>query len=86
MVHDHLRELNAHVDALKARYDGFVRTRQAAAHSYQGFGGQISGLSGRVETALAKLEKLRDRQGRMLETVASRELERRRERLAAYQN
>ncbi len=85
-VHDHLRELNAHVEALTARYDDFVRMRQAAAHSYQGFSGQINGLRGRVTSALARLEALRERQGRMLETVASRELSSRRERLAAYQN
>jgi chromosome segregation ATPase len=85
-VHDHLRDLNAHVDALKDRYDAFVRTRQAAAHSYLGFEGQIDGLRERVRSSLTRLEGLRERQGRMLEAVASRELRQRREQLAAYQN
>ena len=85
-VHDHLRELNAHVEVLNARYDAFVRTRQAAAHSYQGFDVPIGRLRDRVASALERLDGLRERQGRMLETVASRELGRRRERLASYQN
>src|SRR5439155_6307024 len=36
-AHVHLNELNAPVDALTRQYDAFVRTRQAATHSYVGY-------------------------------------------------
>ncbi len=36
-AHKHLRQLNDDVAVLKARYDAFVRTRQAAVHSYVGY-------------------------------------------------
>lgn len=85
-VHQHLRDLNADVDALQSRYDAFVRTRQAARQSYVGYGGQIARLRAKATTALEELAGLRKRQGRMLERVAQRELLRRRERLASYQN
>jgi hypothetical protein len=85
-AHDHLRELNADVEALTARYQAFVRARQAATHGYVGYAGPIGGLRERIGGALERLEVLMDRQGEMLEAVATRELERRRERLAAYQN
>lgn len=85
-VHKHLRELNVNVDALTAQYNAFVRTRQAAMHSYAGYDKPIDVLRGRVADALARLEVLMDRQGHVLETVAIQELKQRRERLEAYQN
>ena len=85
-AHDHLRQLNVHVDDLSERYDAFVRTRQAATHSYVGYGVQINALRGRVRNALERLDALQARQGRTLETVATRELKHRRGRLEAYQN
>jgi hypothetical protein len=85
-VHNHLRELNEDVDALTAQYDAFVRTRQAATHSYVGYEIPINGLRVRVADALERLDVLMARQGRMLETVAVEELRVRRERLEAYEN
>ena len=85
-AHTHLRELNEHVAVLTRQYDAFVRTRQAATHSYVGYGLAIDGLRGRVKDSLGRLEVLEARQGRLLESVASRELKLRRERLEAYQN
>jgi hypothetical protein len=85
-VHEHLRELNADVDALTAQYDAFVRARQAATHSYVGYEIPINGLRVRVADALERLDVLMARQGRMLETVAVEELRVRRERLEAYEN
>jgi chromosome segregation ATPase len=85
-AHRNLRELNQHVDALKAQYEAFVRTRQAATHSYVGYELPIDGLRGRVADALERLGVLMARQGHMLETVAVAELRVRRERLEAYQN
>jgi hypothetical protein len=85
-AHAHLRELNADIDALTARYEAFVRTRQAAKHSYVGFDDPIDGLRMRVAQALERLSRLMARQGHMLEAVASRELMTRRERLGSYLN
>jgi tetratricopeptide (TPR) repeat protein len=85
-AHRHLRELNADVDVLTARYDAFVRTRQAAMHSYAGYQDNIDSLRARVSSGLDRLELLMVRQGDTLEKVAIRELEIRRDRLATYQN
>ena len=85
-AHAHLRELAAGVEKLTARYDSFVRTRQAAVHSYEGYQPRIDDLRARVGKALDRIDVLASRQGRMLESVAIRELVARRERLEAYQN
>jgi Tetratricopeptide repeat len=81
----HLNELNEPVDALTKQYDAFVRTRQAATHSYVGYDAQIAGLRERVGKALQRVEVLMARQGQMIETVAINQLEARRERLVAQQ-
>src|SRR5262249_54985364 len=47
----HLNELKAPVDALTRQYDAFVRTRQAATHSYVGYDVQIAQLRERVGEA-----------------------------------
>jgi tetratricopeptide (TPR) repeat protein len=85
-AHAHLRELDAELAVLKTRYDAFVRLRQTAPHGYADTEGPIGRLRTRTEEALARLDRLMARQGYVLERVASRELERRRERLVAYQH
>ena len=85
-AHEHLRELDEDVDSLTARYDAFVRTRQAATQSYVGYEIPINGLRVRVAEALERLDVLMARQGHALETVAVEELLARRERLETYQN
>ncbi|MGH7289459.1 MAG: hypothetical protein ACREI8_15725, partial [Myxococcota bacterium] len=85
-AHKHLRELDADVDALTAQYDAFVRTRQAATHSYAGYAAPIGGLRTRIGAALERLDALVARQGHVLEAVANEELGVRRERLEAYLN
>src|SRR5437899_812855 len=82
----HLNKLNAPVDALTRQYDAFVRTRQAATHSYVGYDVQIARLRQRVGDALQRVDILMARQGHMIETVAINQLEARRERLVAQQN
>jgi tetratricopeptide (TPR) repeat protein len=81
----HLNELKAPLDALNGQYDAFVRTRQAATHSYVGYDVQIARLRERVDEALQRVDVLIARQGHMIETVAINQLEARRERLAAQQ-
>jgi predicted negative regulator of RcsB-dependent stress response len=85
-AHEHLHELNVDVDAMKAQYDAFVRARQAAVHSYVGYGIPINRLRIRVREARERLNNLMARQGHTLETVAINELKLRRERLEVYQN
>jgi tetratricopeptide (TPR) repeat protein len=82
---EHLKELNTQVDALNQRYEAFVRTRQAATHSYVGYNGQIARLRERVGGALQHVEILKARQGQVIENVAINQLEARRQRLVAQQ-
>src|SRR5215813_5214267 len=84
-AHVHLSELNAPIDTLTRQYDAFVRTRQAATHSYVGYDVQIARLRERVDEALQRVDVLIARQGHMIQTVAINQLEDRRERLAAQQ-
>src|SRR6266571_3312637 len=84
-AHAHLKELNAHVDALTRQYDAFVRTRQAATHSYVGYGAQIERLNGSVGDALQRVNSLMAQQGNMIESVAINQLKARRERLVDQQ-
>src|SRR5499425_3171192 len=84
-AHVHLSELNAPIDTLTRQYDAFVRTRQAATHSYVGYDVQIARLRERVDEALQRVDMLIARQGHMIETVAINQLEARRERLVAQQ-
>ena len=85
-AHEHLAELNGDIDALTVQYEAFVRTRQAATHSYVGYEIPINGLRMRVQLALEQLDLLMARQGHMLESVGISELSARRERLEAYQH
>ena len=84
-AHAHLKELNAQVDALTRQYDAFVRTRQAATHSYVGYDAQIERLRGSVGEALQRVGSLMAQQGRMIETVAIDQLQFRQERLVTQQ-
>ncbi len=84
-AYEHLSELNTQVDDLTRQYDAFVRTRQAATHSYVGYDAQIAGLRERVGNALQRVDLLMARQGQMIETVALNQLEARRKRLVAQQ-
>lgn len=85
-AHENLAKLNVVVDRMKAQHEAFVRTRQAALHSYEGYEIPIKRLRTRVAQAQGQLNRLMGRQGQLLETVAIRELELRRDRLQAYQS
>jgi len=84
-AYKHLRDLNHEVDRLKMQYTAFVRTRQAATQSYEGYDDEISRQQVLVREAQEKVEKLMARQGHMLEAMAVNELTTRRERLAEFQ-
>src|SRR5215467_3572519 len=84
-AYEHLNQLNRQVDALTRRYEAFVRTRQAATHSYVGYDAHIAQLRERAGRALERVDTLMAQQGHMIETVAISQLEARRERLVAQQ-
>ncbi len=82
----HLRELGQAIAVLNAQHVEFVRTRQAAVHSFEGYDTPISRLRTHVGEALGKVNLLMARQGRVLELVAIDELVARRERLETYED
>ena len=84
-AYEHLRDLNREVDQLKKQYTAFVRTRQAATQSYEGYDDVIRRLRFLIAEAREKVGGLMARQGRMLESMAVNELTKRRNRLAEFQ-
>ena len=84
-AHTHLRDLNSEVVRLKREYAAFVRTRQAATQSCEGYDDLIRRQRSLIRVAREKVGDLMARQGHMLETMAVNELTARRERLAEFQ-
>jgi hypothetical protein len=84
-AYKHLRDLNREVDMLKRQYTAFVRTRQAATQSYEGYDGVIRRQRSLIGKTREKVGELMARQGHMLETMAVNELTARRERLVEFQ-
>jgi tetratricopeptide (TPR) repeat protein len=81
----HLRELNHVIDALHRQYTSFVRTRQAATQSYEGYDEAIRTQRARITAARDNVRDLMARQGHMLEVMAVNELTKRRDRLEELQ-
>ncbi len=84
-VYEHHRDLSREVDGLKRRYAAFVRTRQAATQSYEGYDDVIRRQRLLIGQAREKVGELMARQGHMLETMAVTELSARRARLTELQ-
>jgi hypothetical protein len=84
-AHKNLRELNQDVEALQRQYTSFVRTRQAATQSYEGYDEPIRRQRLLIQAAEEKVRELMARQGHMLEMMAVNELTKRRERLEEFQ-
>jgi tetratricopeptide (TPR) repeat protein len=84
-AHKNLRELNHVIDSLHKQYTSFVRTRQAATQSYEGYDEVIRDQRKRIFAAQEKVRELMARQGQMLETMAVNELGKRRDRLEDFQ-
>jgi hypothetical protein len=82
----HLADLRAALTVARAEHEQFVHARQAAVHSYEGYDTPIGRLRTRVAEALAEVNMLMARQGRVLELVAIDELVARRERLETYRD
>jgi len=84
-AHEHLSDLDGVIERLRKQYRSFVRTRQAATQSYQGYKTTIRQLRARRDRAKQRVKTLMARQGHMLEQMAVAELEKRRARLEKYQ-
>ena len=84
-AYNNLVSLDKVIQQLNIRYNSFIRTRQAATQSYEGYTIPIRQMRTRIFTAQRKLKGVMAKQGRMLETMAINELDRRRKRLEEYQ-
>ena len=79
-----LRSLDEAMAVAQAEYDEYVRSRQAATHSYVGYDTPIKRLRTKARESVSKVELLMARQGRLLEVVAIEELMARRSHLENY--
>jgi lipopolysaccharide biosynthesis regulator YciM len=84
-VYKNLKDLDGVIDDLNKQYRAFIRTRQAATQSYEGYTIPIQQLRTNLTETQAKLKRIMARQGRVLEQMAINELDRRRKRLEEYQ-
>ncbi|GAB2507813.1 tetratricopeptide repeat protein [Microbulbifer agarilyticus] len=80
-----LQELDEVIATLQETYQRYVRSRQAATHSYEGYSDQITSLRAGLNRAQKRIDQLMARQGRMLEQLAINELDQRRAQLESYQ-
>ena len=79
-----LRNLDEAMAVLEQEYDEYVRSRQAASHSYVGYQKPIKRMRAQVREAAGKIELLMTRQGHLLEVTAIEELVARRSHLENY--
>lgn len=84
-AYEHLHQLDESVAHLQKIYASFVRTRQAATQSYEGYEDQIRSARNHIRDAKEKVDTLMARQGHMIEVMAVNELEQRQKRLEQYQ-
>jgi hypothetical protein len=82
---EHLASLEKDIATMQASYAAFVRTRQAATQSYEGYAEPIRRLGLKTDNALSSVNTLMARQGHLLEVMAVNELVRRRQKLEEYQ-
>ena len=80
-----MQQLDVYINKVKDGYKSFVRTRQAATQSYEGYELPIRHFKTRIQSAQIKVDAILARQGRMIETMAVNELERRRNLLEEFQ-
>ena len=84
-TYKNLKDLDGVIDDLNKQYRAFIRTRQAATQSYEGYTIPIQQLRTNLTETQAKLKRIMARQGRVLEQMAINELDKRRKRLEEYQ-
>ena len=83
---ENLRTLDQAMAVLQEEYKQYVRSRQAATHSYIGYQKPINRLRVRARDSVEKIDRLMARQGHLLEVVAIEELVARRDRLKDYRD
>ena len=81
---ENLRQLDETMAEAQAQYDEYVRVRQAATHSFEGYDKPVMRLRVHSTNAIQTIDQLMARQGRLLERVAIDELSARRSRLENY--
>ena len=79
-----LRSLDEAMVVAEAQYDEYVRSRQAASHSYEGYDKPMVRLRADVQQAVERIDRLMARQGHLLELVAIDQLMVRRDHLENY--
>ena len=84
-AYEQMQSLDVYINKLNDTYKSFVRTRQAATQSYEGYEIPIRHLRTRIQSTQIKVDGLMARQGRIIESMAVNELERRRNQLEEYQ-
>jgi tetratricopeptide (TPR) repeat protein len=81
---ENLQELESAMAVVETQYEQYVRARQAAEHSYEGYDQPFSRTRADVQQSAATVERLMTRQGQLLEIVAIDELMARRSHLEVY--
>ena len=79
-----VRSLDEAIIVAQNEYDEYVRSRQAATHSYVGYEKPISRLRADVRESVDRIDRLMARQGHLLEVLAIDELMARRDHLENY--
>jgi len=79
-----LKQLDEAMAVVDEQYEHYVRSRQAATHSYVGYDDPMNRLRAEVSRSKDTVERLMTRQGQLLEIVAIDELMARRSRLEIY--
>ena len=79
-----LRNLDEAMAVAQTEYDEYVRSRQAATHSFVGYDKPMTRLRADVRQSAERIDRLMARQGHLLEVVAIDELIARREHLENY--
>ncbi len=84
-AYEKMQTLDVYIKKLNTAYQSFIRTRQAATQSYEGYDVTIRQLKTKIKSAQVKVNGIMSRQGRLIEALAVNELERRRNQLEEYQ-
>ena len=84
LFNENLRQLDEAMATAQTQYDQYVRVRQAATHSFEGYDKPVMRLRVHSNNAMQTIDLLMARQGRLLERVAIEELSARRSRLENY--
>jgi predicted negative regulator of RcsB-dependent stress response len=79
-----LRGLDEAMAVAQTEYDEYVRSRQAATHSFEGYDKPMTNLRADVRQSIERIDRLMAQQGHLLEVVAIDELIARREHLENY--